>query len=135
MAGTLVVDTLTNSTAGSVSTQFVVEGSAKFWIAHNGSGTPAAYDSLNLSSILDVGQGNYKYNYVSNFAIVQGYWCIGTMGSPSDHNGTFVKVCMPMQAADVLTSSVEISATYSGSAGTGDYDYTYTNMAGLGDLA
>ena len=44
MAGKIVADQLEHSTAGSVDTKFVVGGSAKFWIAHNGSGTPAAYD-------------------------------------------------------------------------------------------
>ena len=40
-----------------------------------------------------------------------------------------------MNDDDILTSSLEISATYSSSSSTGDYDYVYVNMAGLGDLA
>jgi hypothetical protein len=57
------------------------------------------------------------------------------MGHADDHNGSFVKVCMPMNDDDILTSSLEISATYSSSSSTGDFDYVYVNMAGLGDLA
>ena len=140
----ILVNKLTGtSTAGSIlvtgegnsTTTNLQQGLAKFWIAHDGTGTPAAIDSFNVGSITDVGTGNYKYNYSNNFATAKGYWTIGTMGAPSDHDGTFVKVNMPMQADDVLTSSVETSATYSSSSATGDYDYGYVNMAGLGDLA
>ncbi len=47
MAGTIVADTLTHSSVGSVNTQFVVEGSAKAWIATEGEDTPAIRISLN----------------------------------------------------------------------------------------
>ena len=143
MASILKVDTLTGvTTAGSISvtgegnstTTNLQQGLAKFWIAMNGSGTPAAVDSFNVGSITDVGTGNYKFNFSNNFNTAKGYWTTGCMAHVDDHDGTFVKVCMPMQDDDVLTSSLEISATYSGSS-TGDYDYAYVNMAGLGDLA
>ena len=135
MAGTIAADTLTHSTAGSIATNYVVEGSAKFWIAHNGQGTPAAYDSFNVGSITDVGQGNYKYNFTNNFNTAKGYTTMGIMASSSDHNGNFIKLCMPMNEADVLTSSIEVSATFSSSSSTGDFDYEYVNNSGLGDLA
>ena len=133
--GKIKADQLEHSTAGSVDTQYVVNGSAKFWIAHNGQGTPSAYDSFNVGSITDVGQGNYKYNFTNNFNTAKGYWNTGLMSSSSDHNGTFIKLCMPMNEADVLTSSLEVSATYSSSSATGDFDYEYVNNAGVGDLA
>ena len=133
--GKIKADTLEHSTAGSLDTSYVVSGSAKFWIAMNGSGTPAAVDSFNVGSITDVGTGNYKFNFSSNFNTAKGYWTTGCMAHEDDHDGTYVKACMPMQDDDVLTSSVEISATYTASHTTGDYDYAYVNMAGLGDLA
>jgi hypothetical protein len=128
-AGSIVVTGEGNST-----TTNLQQGLAKFWIALNGSGTPTAVDSFNVGSITDVGTGNYKFNFSSNFNTAKGYWTTGCMAHEDDHDGTFVKVCMPMQDDDVLTSSLEISATYSGSS-TGDFDYVYVNMAGLGDLA
>ena len=129
-AGSILVTGEGNST-----TTNLQQGLAKFWIAHDGSGTPTAIDSFNVGSITDVGTGNYKYNFSNNFSTNLGYWTIGTMSNSTDHNGTYVKLNMPMNSADVLTSSVETSATYTGSGTTGDFDYPYVNMAGLGDLA
>ena len=129
-AGSIVVTGEGNST-----TTNLQQGLAKFWIAHDGTGTPAAIDSFNVGAITDVGQGNYKYNFVNNFNTAKGYWNTGLMSSSTDHNGTFIKLCMPMNEADVLTSSLEVSATYSSSSSTGDFDYEYVNNAGVGDLA
>jgi hypothetical protein len=67
MAGTIVADTLTHSTAGSIATNYVVEGSAKAWVNFNGTGTIAARDSLNLSSLTDAGGGNYGITVSSAF--------------------------------------------------------------------
>ena len=127
-------NSLTIRGEGSAQTS-IQQGLAKFWIAMNGSGTPAAIDSFNVSTLTDVGTGNYKFDFSSNFNAAKGYWTTGCMGHADDHNGSFVKVCMPMNDDDILTSSLEISATYSSSSSTGDYDYVYVNMAGLGDLA
>lgn len=60
MAGTIVADTLTHSTAGSIATNYVVEGSAKAWINFDGTGTIASRDSLNVSSLSDDGTGIYS---------------------------------------------------------------------------
>ena len=140
----ILVNKLTGtSTAGSIlvtgegnsTTTNLQQGLAKFWIAMNGSGTPTAIDSFNVGSITDVGTGNYKYNFSNNFSTNTGYWTIGCMANNNDHLGNYVKLNMPINNADILTSSVETSATYTGSGTTGAYDYPYVNMAGLGDLA
>ena len=58
MAGKIVADTLEHSTSGSVDTKYVVEGSAKMWVSFStASGTPSAYDSLNVASFTDVAAG------------------------------------------------------------------------------
>jgi hypothetical protein len=57
MAGTIAADTLTHSTAGSLGTQFVVNGSAKSWIKYNGTGTIAISDSFAVASIADEATG------------------------------------------------------------------------------
>ena len=49
--GTIKADTLTHSTAGSLATNFVVNGSAKSWNYINGSFS--VLDSLNVSSCTD----------------------------------------------------------------------------------
>ena len=55
MAGKIIADTLEHSTAGSVDTQFVVNGSAKCWISYNTVTTVSTYDSLNVSTLTDLG--------------------------------------------------------------------------------
>jgi len=65
MAGTIVADTLTHSTAGSLTTDYVVNGSAKAWVSLNGTGTAAIRDSHNTSSITDAGTGVYYSTFSS----------------------------------------------------------------------
>ena len=67
MAGKIVADTLEHSTAGSIATNYVVEGSSKSWVNFNGTGTVAIRDSLNTSSISDRGTGQYTVNNSASF--------------------------------------------------------------------
>ena len=57
MAGKIIADTLEHSTAGSVTTDYVVNGSAKAWAAANT--TAGVYDSFNISTGTDHGTGDY----------------------------------------------------------------------------
>ena len=70
MAGKIVADTLEHSTAGSIATNYVVEGSAKCWMNLNGTGTIAVNDSLNVTSCTDGGTGRYKPQYTNSFSSV-----------------------------------------------------------------
>ena len=53
MAGKIVADTLEHSTAGSLDTQYVVNGSAKAISKQTPSGTQISATSLNISSVTD----------------------------------------------------------------------------------
>ena len=53
-----------------------INGSAKSWVNFNGTGTIAARDSLNLSSLTDNGTGQYQVNYTNSFSSV-GYSVAG----------------------------------------------------------
>ena len=77
--GKIKADTLEHSTAGSLDTQYVVNGSAKAWVNWNGTGTVAIRDSINVSTIDDNGVGQYDVNYSNLFAIA-GY-CPTTAGA------------------------------------------------------
>ena len=66
--GTLKADTLTHSTAGSLATNFVVEGSAKVWLNLNGTSTIATRDSFNVSGVTDNGTGNYTTSFTTSFS-------------------------------------------------------------------
>jgi len=64
MAGKIVADTLEHSTAGSVTTDYVVNGSAKVWANYNDS-TPALLESLNVSSTTDVATGRFRLTFTN----------------------------------------------------------------------
>ena len=68
--GKIKVDQLEHSTAGSVDTHNVVNGSSKQWINMDGSGTISTRDSLNNSSLTDNGTGNYTITHTNNFSSV-----------------------------------------------------------------
>ena len=62
--GTLKADTLTHSTAGSLATNFVVEGSLKYWAFINQS-TGVIENSLNIASQTDNGTGDTTITFSS----------------------------------------------------------------------
>ena len=81
MAGKIIADTLEHSTAGSLTTDYVVNGSAKAWVNFNGTGTIAARDSLNHSSLTDNDTGDYTTNITSSFNYSDNYIVMsGTIG-------------------------------------------------------
>ena len=130
MAGTIVVDTLTHSSVGSVNTQFVVEGSAKMWINLDGdAGTPAALDSLNVGSITDGGSGVYTYNFSSNMTNIN-YCFQGTAAQipsgtssglghePQDNNASYATSSVKCETYYVDSSTNRTNADLSNSNGT-----------------
>jgi len=59
MAGKIVADTLEHSTAGSIATNYVVNGSAKAFAQFAGDGTAQINESFGMSSLSDTGSGLY----------------------------------------------------------------------------
>jgi len=83
MAGKIIADQIEHSTAGSLDTQYVVNGSAKAWWNLNGTGTIAERGSFNVSSHDDAGTGLYDANYTS--AMADGNYAFqGTTGVASN---------------------------------------------------
>ena len=69
MAGKIVADTLEHSTAGSIATNYVVEGSAKAW--HRGSSDgETLHDSLNVSTLGDTNTGIQTVNLTASMGNV-----------------------------------------------------------------
>ena len=66
--GKIKADTLEHSTAGSLDTQYVVNGSSKAWVNFNGTGTIASRDSLNISGLTDNATGHYTVTVSSAMA-------------------------------------------------------------------
>ena len=128
--GTLKADTLTHSTAGSLATNYVVEGSAKAWVHFTSVTTTAARDSFNISSLTDTDTGDTTVN-ISNAFNNDDYACVmftnaksGTgAGAFTNHytGGLFSRT----------TSSVDHTA-HNGSAPT---DSALNDLVFHGDLA
>lgn len=67
MAGKIIADQIEHSTAGSVDTQYVVNGSAKVTILFNQEGTLANLYSFGVSSISDGGTGKTTVSFTNSF--------------------------------------------------------------------
>lgn len=128
MASELRVDTLKDSSgSNSVGMAYVAGGSAKAWVNFNGTGTIAARDSLNLSSLTDSGTGLYIVNHTSsmsdaNYNVVSG----GSRDDPESSR------CHPQNLYTFASGSYKI-ATYND--GSTRVDWTIITQSVNGDLA
>ena len=66
MAGKIIADQIEHSTAGSLDTSYVVQGSAKAWAFIEGTGTPSITGSFNVASLTDVQTGVVRANFTNN---------------------------------------------------------------------
>ena len=87
--GTLKADTLTHSTAGSLDTNYVVEGSAKVWVNWKGTDTVGLNGSFNVSSGSDLGTANYQINYSNAMSDVNYSVGLGTNRQDDSGDHTF----------------------------------------------
>ena len=72
---TLHANTVETSSGGAVT--LTQQNAAKAYVVQDGTGTPSAFGSLNLSSITDTASGNYTHNWTNNFANIN-YGYVGT---------------------------------------------------------
>ena len=124
MAGKIVADTLEHSTAGSIATNYVVEGSAKGWCSFaGGEATLSFHDSLNGSSLTDNSTGNYSMN-LSN-AMTDVNYPASYLGNARSQVGT---------PGASHTSTSECKARYT-NINDSDTDNSFVQMILHGDLA
>jgi len=126
MAGKIIADTLEHSTAGSVTTDYVVNGSAKAWCNFNGTGTIATRDSLNTSGLVDNGSSDYTVNWSSAFGNADYNFTFG--GNVAD--GVVVAINTGQTAP--ATSSIRVRSYNASWVGV---DGSYINVTVNGDLA
>ena len=126
MSSTLTVTNLTatNLTDGAGTTSTfanVASGSAKMWISFNGTGTPAIYESLNVSSLTDVSTGRFLGNFSNSFSsstynVSQG---AGQVDRFMQYQGNSTAVSyLDMRVTDAATSYADVA--YNSSSVTGD---------------
>ena len=130
MAGKIVADTLEHSTAGSVTTDYVVNGSAKVLVHFDASsGTPTTQNSLNVSSLGDDGVGITQCNFTNNLGN-NNYYFSGSI------SGNVATATIYDTNPDTLTtSSVDIRSKYATSSAVGLADYNGQVGVIQGDLA
>jgi len=133
--GTLKADTLTHSTAGSLATNYVVNGSSKAWADVSGSATPVLDDSINVSSIDDSGVGDRNFNLTSalsntSYIILSGMVADGNTNGNRGASGQSPKSKTTTSFAYLIYYGS--SATYDGAASDGA---TIEGFSLNGDLA
>ena len=128
MAGKIIADQIEHSTAGSLDTSYVVNGSAKAWANYSGAGT-VFRDSFNCASAVDNGTGDYSANYTSSLANDDYSVSVGIRydsGANAAYSGRSTE----------LKTFATGSIRYVGQVGGGsalDYDHTCPQI--MGDLA
>ena len=133
MAGKIIADQIEHSTAGSLDTSYVVNGSAKAWCNLNGT-TFGNRAGLNVASNTDNGTGDYTTTFTSamndaNYATVD-----GSIDSVSNQTrGTVLSAA----SFTHTTSSYRRYYNLTQSAGDGVFGYDVNNVmqAVFGDLA
>lgn len=108
-------------------TTYSARGIAKAWVNFNGTGTIAARDSENVSSLTDNGTGDYTVNLSNAFAAAD-YATAATAGDTASGTSLFQA---PFSAAPTA-SAMQITVTNSSFTLT---DRSHLNGTFFGDLA
>jgi len=121
---TIRVDNFGPSAGG---TTYSARGIAKAWVNFNGTGTIAARDSENVSSLTDNGTGDYTVNFSNAFATT-GY---SAVVSQMRFSTTSFNDITQIEANGQLTGSV----TTRTSTTTANFDPAVVSITVTGDLA
>ena len=121
--GTIKADTLTHSTAGSLATNFVVNGSAKMWL-HFNHDTPAIQDSFNVSSVTDVTTGSFDPQYTNSMN--SSSYAVFRMGQAELSNADCTQYCFNKATGSMRCYNGENNAAR---------DLANTDAGVFGDLA
>ena len=128
--GKIKADTLEHSTAGSLDTQFVVNGSAKAWSNHNLSGTTARA-SFNIASYTDNATGDHSITVTSAFDSANYCWSYGGKRASGDGTNCF-DACV---IRSVTPTSTVTRHSVKDHDSTSDVDAEHLCVTFMGDLA
>jgi hypothetical protein len=124
---TIRVDNFGPSAGG---TTYSARGIAKAWVNFNGTGTIAARDSENVSSLTDNGTGDYTVNF-SN-ALADANYRLGASRGTTTGNARGVGSALSKTAAALRFDTVYVSSL--GAVGT-NIDDSEVDAVVFGDLA
>jgi hypothetical protein len=123
---TIIASNISDGTT-SVPSTYVVNGSAKAWVNFNGTGTIAARDSFNTSSLTDNGTGHYTANF-TNAMGSENYATTFAGGQKASTWGLYL--------GDTTYGSTTTGHTfYTVAPNDVAYDTSYVSLIFVGDLA
>jgi hypothetical protein len=96
-------------------TRSLVRGTAAAWVNFNGTGTIAARDSENVSSLTDNGTGNHTVNFTNAFGAVE-YTVVGSTSTLTALTRTTVFEIYDTGTPDLTVSSARVSTSEVSSA-------------------
>ena len=123
-----MANTSTYVSDGGNVTQNTVQGLAKSWVNFNGTGTIATRDSFNLSSLSDIGTGEYSVTIASAMSNTN-YAVIGAVGRNANDGSMFAN---PVGSTANTTTAQRVKGLY---VDGGPIDMTQMCSSLLGDLA
>ena len=113
------------STAGSLDTSYVVNGSAKVWVNFNGTGTIATRESFNVDSLTDNGTADYRVTFTASLS-TSDFGATASNGEGSTHGSRIMTINEQASSSQTI-----MSYTTSGSSD----DTTIVCLDVNGDLA
>ena len=131
MAGKIIADTLETGAGADIATSYVVNGSAKAWVNLDATGTPAARDSLNLSTITDNAAGDFTLNWSSSMDNAN-YSATG-MTANFTISSTNTCVLGTKNLVAPTTSAINLTTARTSATSTTEREYNFTSI--FGDLA
>jgi hypothetical protein len=132
MAGKIIADQIEHSTAGSLDTQYVVNGSAKAWMLFNESAATLT-DGLNISSASDLGTGHFQHSFVNSFSTANFNYSFGS--GNNDGSGGSSTAQPVVRGYWWQTGSFNQQTSYNLSGSNVAFDYNSTGITFMGDLA
>ena len=127
MASELRVNTLKDASGNnSIATSFVAGGSVKSWLNLNGTGTIAARDSFNVSSLTDNGTGSYTIAFSDSMS--NAFYSASGLIALANDAGSY----NPLSVADRTTSNYRLDCENNSS---GQSDPEAVDAQIHGDLA
>ena len=129
LQGIATTGDITVTSEGGAATQSLQQGLAKAWVNLNGTGTIAARDSFNNSSLTDSGTGSYVVVLTNSFSSIN-YVVLGQSNQASDTDDNLNESTMPSSLAagqyNLSTGSVATNSRV---------DHSFIRSAAHGDLA
>lgn len=112
-------------------TTYSARGIAKAWVNFNGTGTIAARDSENVSSLTDNGTGDYTVNIANDFAAAD----FVALASSQQTSSTTALVTWAPRISALAATSFKVSGVPENSTGGNLVDVLELRCATFGDLA